>query len=747
MKKIKLKKENYFLVAILVLSAVLNIGNLGLQGYGNQYYAAGVKSMTMSLKNFFFVSFDPSGFVSIDKPPLGFWIQAISAKILGVNSWGLLLPQAIAGVISVFILYLIVKRAFGNAAGLIAALCMAVTPIFVAASKNNTIDNLLVLALLLACLLLTKAAENGKTKTLIFSLILVGIGFNIKMLQAYMVAPAIYLAYLMSKNLTFKKKIINLVCGTVILAVVSLSWAFIVDLVPASERPFVGSSTNNTVMELIFGHNGVERFTNSSGGMGNPGSAPSGKDGKMQRPDGNTDSNNQSQGNNMGQPMGNPPDGMNMNDMKNMKNGGHGGMSNSNFGGSEEASILRLFSSNGLSDQISWLIPIALIGFIATILCEKSKKTMDNKKRVSLTLWFMWFLPVFIFFSYTTGTFHPYYLTMLAAPISALTGIGLVSMWKLYKENNNWMKWILPAGLVADGALEVLLLSYNFDMTIAKVLLGITAVLTFVPAVILSIFNIKSNISLSIKKKLITAAVAGLLVTPLICSTIPLFKTMQGSFPSAGLSLLSSNEGMGGKGDGNMKHQMGDGNNMGMPGNNSNTQNSSQDSNASSQNNNNSNNSQSNNATANNNQDNSNTSNNNTSDSNKNDNNLQMPSDDNNGGKQGEPFGETSSSMIKYLQENKGNAKYLLVAQSSNSLSQIVIQTGENVMALGGFSGSDNILTLAQFKTMVKNGEVRFAMTEGRGGAGNNEIMNWIQQNGTAVDGYSNLYDLKDAIK
>lgn len=719
MKKIKLQKENYFLAAILILSAVLNIGNLGLQGYGNQYYAAGVKSMTMSLRNFFFVSFDPSGFVSIDKPPLGFWIQAVSAKIFGVNSWGLLLPQAVAGVISVGILFLIVKRAFGRSAGLISALCMAVTPIFVAASKNNTIDNLLVLALLLACLLLSKAAENGKTKTLIFSLVLVGIGFNIKMLQAYMILPAMYIAYLVSKNLTMKRKIINLVFGTLILAVVSLSWAFVVDLVPSSNRPFVGSSTNNTVMELIFGHNGVERFSTSVGG--NHGSAPSRKDGKMTRPDGNmtappqndkstnnTDGNstekdtennnsqNQDQRNSMGPGMMSPPDGM---DMKNKKNGGHGG-ANSNFGGSEEASILRLFSSNGLSDQISYLIPLALIGFVASILCEKSKKTMDNKKRVSLTLWFMWFLPVFIFFSYTTGTFHPYYLTMLAAPISALTGIGIVSMWKLYKENKDWMKWLLPAALIADGALEVLLLSYNFDMTIAKILIGIIIVLTLLSAAVLCIFNVKNDVSVIIKKKLMIVAVIGLLIIPLVCSSVTLFKTMQGSFPSAGLSLLSSRGGMGGKGDGNIKHQMGDRDGMGMmEGNNTYG------------------------------------------------NMPTIPDGDNNDGKQGEPFGETSSSMINYLQQNKGNAKYLLVAQSSNSLANIIIQTGENVMALGGFSGNDNIITLAQFKTMVKNGEVRFAMTSGQGGTRNNEIMNWINQNGKAVENYNNLYDLKDTVK
>ncbi|MDY5911655.1 MAG: glycosyltransferase family 39 protein [Inconstantimicrobium porci] len=723
-----------------MLSAVLNIGNLGLQGYGNQYYAAGVKSMTMSLKNFFFVSFDPSGFVSIDKPPLGFWIQAVSAKIFGVNSWGLLLPQAVAGVISVGILYMIVKRAFGKNAGLISALCMAVTPIFVAASKNNTIDNLLVLALLLACLLLSKAAENGKTKTLIFSLVLVGIGFNIKMLQAYMILPAMYLAYLVSKNLTMKRKVINLACGTLVLAVVSLSWAFVVDMVPPSNRPFVGSSTNNTVMELIFGHNGIERFTTSLGG-GKPGLAPSGKNGKMERPDGNMNQNNSStdnkiqndpgkdnyqnqpQGNNMPQGMGNPPDGM---DMKNMKNGNHGGV-NSNFGGSEEASILRLFSSNGLSDQISYLIPLALIGFIASILCEKSKKTMDNKKRVSLTLWFMWFLPVFIFFSYTTGTFHPYYLTMLAAPISALTGIGLVSMWRLYKENKDWMKWLLPAALGADGALEILLLSYNFDMTVAKILIVIIAVITLLSAAVLCIFNVKNDVSVIIKKKLIMAAVTGLLITPLVCSSVTLFKTMQGTFPSAGLSLLSSREGMGVKGDGNMKHQMGmmEGNNQPPmndgatpPQNNSNSSSKNNENNQPSNNNNNT------------------------------DGIMQMmPDSNNNDGKQGEPFGETSSSMIKYLQQNKGNAKYLLIAQSSNSLANIILQTGENVMALGGFSGNDNIITLDQFKTMVKNGEVRFAMTSGQGGAGNNEIMNWIKQNGKAVESYNNLYDLKDAVK
>ena len=188
--------------------------------------------MTMSLKNFFFVSFDPAGFVTIDKPPLGFWIQAISAKIFGFSGWSILLPQALAGVISVAVIYYIVKRSFGSAAGLISALCLAVTPVFVAVSRNNTCDNLLVLALLLACLALSIAAEKGKLKYLLISLVLVGVGFNIKMLQAYMVAPAIYITYLLSNAVSFKKRIVHLILGTVVLLLVSFSWALIVDLVP-----------------------------------------------------------------------------------------------------------------------------------------------------------------------------------------------------------------------------------------------------------------------------------------------------------------------------------------------------------------------------------------------------------------------------------------------------------------------------------------------------------------------------------
>src|SRR5438270_3979975 len=130
------------LTVVLLLSAVLNLFKLDQLGYGNQYYAAAVKSMLLSWHNFVFVSFDPGGFVTVDKPPVGFWIQTLSAKLLGFSGFSILLPEALAGIAAVGAVYFLVRRVFGATAGLIAALVLAVTPVAVATQRNNTIDSL-----------------------------------------------------------------------------------------------------------------------------------------------------------------------------------------------------------------------------------------------------------------------------------------------------------------------------------------------------------------------------------------------------------------------------------------------------------------------------------------------------------------------------------------------------------------------------------------------------------------------------
>jgi 4-amino-4-deoxy-L-arabinose transferase-like glycosyltransferase len=247
------------LLAITLLAAFLSFYRLEQEGWGNLYYAATVKSMLSSWHNFFFASFDPGGFVSVDKPPLGFWVQALSATLFGFSGWSLILPQALAGVLAVPLLYHLVQRVFGVPAGLLAALVLAITPISVAAHRNNTMDSQLVLTSLLAAWAISLAVEKGKLRWLLACVVLVGIGFNIKMLQAFLVLPAFYLVYLVAP-LAWWKRLLHLGLATLVLAAVSLAWPVAVDLTPPDQRPYVGSSQDNSVLELVIGHNGLRRL-------------------------------------------------------------------------------------------------------------------------------------------------------------------------------------------------------------------------------------------------------------------------------------------------------------------------------------------------------------------------------------------------------------------------------------------------------------------------------------------------------
>jgi 4-amino-4-deoxy-L-arabinose transferase-like glycosyltransferase len=168
---------------ILLLAAFFDFYELQREGFANLYYAAAIRSMLESWHNFFFVSFDPGGFVTLDRPPLGFWIQAASAKLLGYSGFSILLPEALAGIASVGMLYLLVKRPFGTGAGLLAALFLAITPVSVVTNRNNTIDSLLVLTVLLAAYTVSWAVESGRLRWLLLSALLVGLGFTIKMLE------------------------------------------------------------------------------------------------------------------------------------------------------------------------------------------------------------------------------------------------------------------------------------------------------------------------------------------------------------------------------------------------------------------------------------------------------------------------------------------------------------------------------------------------------------------------------------
>ncbi|AGK96711.1 glycosyltransferase family 39 protein [Clostridium pasteurianum] len=526
MKRIKFTKETFAMIIILMVSGILNFSNLGIEGYGNEYYAAGVRSMTVNLKNFFFVSFDPSGFVSIDKPPVGFWLQAISAKIFGFSGFSIIFPQALAGVISVTLIYHIVKKYFGTLPALVSGFCIAVTPIFVATSRNNTIDGILTLALITASYFFALAIEKRNGKYIVLCLVVVGIGFNIKMAEAYLILPAIYITYMLFSSISIKKRMFHLSIGTIALLIVSLSWALIVDFVAPIDRPYVGSSKDNTEIQLILGYNGFKRL-----GINLKALISSNKQ--------NYEASKE----------------YNKNTPVKSKNTAFSNMKENNIevltqniqqDYSSKLGITRFFSKNNLSDQISWLIPFAILGFIAVVVKEKIKFSFEDNKKLLPTFWFIWFVTEFLYFSFTYGVFQPYYFITMVPPISALVGIGLLTMMELFCNNSNWKKYIIFFTILINALLEILILSYNFNNDSYKIVIILTAIFSLLPLVLLSIFSIvkakvaKDESVIKYEVKFLIFAFVGLLIAPTVWSITPMFHTMSGRSPIVGLELFDN---------------------------------------------------------------------------------------------------------------------------------------------------------------------------------------------------------------
>jgi 4-amino-4-deoxy-L-arabinose transferase-like glycosyltransferase len=246
--------------AIVLGALAIRLWNIDQNGYGTEYYSAGVRSMLASWHNFFFNSFDPAGFVSLDKPPLAFWIQAASAKLFGFGSLSILLPQVLEGVLAIVLLYHLVQRHFGIAAGLVAALVLAVSPVSVAVDRSSNTESLLVLMLLLAVWALVCATERGSLRLLVVAMGLVGVAFNVKMAVAFVIAPTLALIYLVGAPVALKSRLAHLVVAGLALAAVSISWVTAYDLAAPDNRPFAGGTRGNSMLELAVWGNGLNRF-------------------------------------------------------------------------------------------------------------------------------------------------------------------------------------------------------------------------------------------------------------------------------------------------------------------------------------------------------------------------------------------------------------------------------------------------------------------------------------------------------
>jgi 4-amino-4-deoxy-L-arabinose transferase-like glycosyltransferase len=639
---------------IMLISLFMNFYQLGQGNFGNPYYAAGVRSMLDSLHNFFFVSYDPGGFVTIDKPPLGFWLQTLSAKVFGFTPFSVYLPQALAGVISVLLLYHLVQRHFGKVAGLLAALALALSPISVVTNRNNTIDSTLTLVLLLGAWAVIRAAETGRLRWLLVCAMCVGLGFNIKMLQAYLVVPAFGLLYLVAVPRKIWTRIWHLFVAIVVLLVISLSWMVVVDLTPASQRPYVGSSQDNSEISLAIGYNGINRLLSDLRFRGNRGEQQSGA-ANVTSPVNNGATN---------QPNGTQQE------RANVFGGGGGGAFSQGMAGP-----FRLFDQE-LGGQIAWLLPISLLAIVA-VAWQRKWRLQEDRRLQSMVVWGIWLLTMGIFFS-VAGFFHQYYLTTMAPAVAALFGIGIVTMWGDYRAGG-WRGWLLPVAIAITVVTQLSILSsYPTWSQWLSPLIGILGAVVVLALLVLRLIPVTRN-NVRMLRQVVAAlslGVAVLLIAPTVWAGYSVINNTESQIPTAGPNPQNTALRFGG--------DQGFPGGRDFPGGQG-----------------------------------------------------MLPGGPIVTGGQGGQFrmrGENTTvnaALISYLESNRGNAKYLLAVPSSMSANSIILATNQPVMALGGFAGSDPILTADQLASLVKAETVRFFLL--MSGLGNPVGGTGNEQSGTFV--------------
>ncbi|HVV36974.1 MAG TPA: glycosyltransferase family 39 protein [Acidimicrobiales bacterium] len=412
--------------ALLAATAVLYLWGLGASGWANSFYSAAVQAGTHSLKAAFFGASDAAGSITVDKSPLFLWPMEVSARIFGVNSWSILVPNALEGVASVAFLYAAVKRWFGAPAGLVAGAVLALTPVAVLMFRFNNPDAVLVLLLTAAGYAMVRALEHGATKWVAMCFALVGLGFLAKMMQAFLVVPAFGFAYLLAGPPKLGRRIAQLAIGAAAMLGAFAWWVAAVELTPKSWRPYVGGSQNNSVLNLIFGYNGFGRLTgNESGSVGG-----------QQGPRGTT----------MWGPTG----------------------------------LFRMFNS-AFGGQASWLIPAALV-LLAVGLVATAGRDRRDRTRAALMIWGGWLVVTALTFSLGKGIIHEYYTVALAPGIGGTVAVGGALLWRersawwariafaatvavtavwsiaLLARTPNWLPWLAPLVFAAAAVTMLLLL-------------------------------------------------------------------------------------------------------------------------------------------------------------------------------------------------------------------------------------------------------------------------------------------------
>jgi 4-amino-4-deoxy-L-arabinose transferase-like glycosyltransferase len=394
------------LCCIALLAALLRLWNLGDAGFGTDYYAASVRSMLTNPNNAFFAAFDPAGILAIDKPPLALWVQAISAGLFGFSPFTLMLPQAIEGCASVVLVWHLTRRDMGEAAGLLAALFLALTPISIAVDRSNNTDSLLVLTLLLAAWALPRGGDQAAPWRFALAMALVGVAFNVKMVAAFGVLPSFVAAYLFTAKASWPRRIAHLAASGVVLLAVSGSWIGSVALTAPAFRPYIDSTGNNSIFDLVINHNAAQRFIPRAPAARQPTTSQTAIATTTDVADTNAD-------------------------MRAVS------ATMTRFAARNvPAGASRLLDPR-LARQALWLLPLALAGAIGMILARHVE---------AACVWIGWAAAYWGVFSAAGGLFAPYYMVMLAPPMAVLAATGVPTIAAAWREGGRW-RWLLPAVL------------------------------------------------------------------------------------------------------------------------------------------------------------------------------------------------------------------------------------------------------------------------------------------------------------
>ncbi|GAB18927.1 hypothetical protein GOEFS_070_00110 [Gordonia effusa NBRC 100432] len=660
--------RQWALFSLLAATAVLYCWNLSRNGWGNDFYAAASQSGGMSWKALLFGSLDPANSITVDKPPAATWISGLSVRIFGLSSWSVLVPQAIMGVLSVALVYGAVRRVLlrsgsaqtATAGALIAGAVLALTPAAVLIFRFNNPDALLVLLMTAAAYCVVRACQAASWRWLALCGVALGFAFLTKMLQGLLVLPGFGVAYLLFAQTTWLRRIRDLAIATVSL-VVSAGWyVLLVELWPADSRPYVGGSTNNSFMDLVLGYNGMARILGRSGSGGGGQGGPGGS-----------------------------------------------GAPGSSFGGS--TGLDRLFS-NEMGNEISWLLPAALLVLVVGIALAVRRR-LDRDIALGLTVFGTWLVITGVVFAYMSGTVHPYYTVALAPAIAAVVGIGATIGWR---SRESWYGTVFLAALVvaATGWGAIRAYRAGFGWPVLGWVLGALAVIAV--GVLLVGRHWTGKRAAALATALLVAGGTAIGAFGIATANT----THTGSIPTA-VATSKSSAGFGGGGQGgpggqgNASRQGGPGSQGGGQGAPSGVPTGGNQGGAGGQSG---------------------------GPGGKPDGSTRTSA--RNAGGTGGPGGGSSNAAVVSLLKST-DTTWAAATEGAQSSAPLQLNSGKAVMAIGGFTG-DPSPTLTQFKQLVAQGKISYYIAGGGGGPQrSSEISTWVQQNFTATTvGGTTVYKL-----